>query len=576
MKIDLKKLVVFFDLNQSIDKVYKELGRSSKKVKYPGIGIILDKDKILRGIVTDGDLRRAYSRNVDFKLPITHIMTEKPITVHYLTPQELIVNNLKEEVLKIKKRKTNLVRHIILIDDSKKVRNVLDLFEVLLTQGDRFKNVCVLGLGFVGLTLAVTLSNIGHKVTGIDIDKNYLKNLKNKNISIHEPGLKEIFAKNLDKGQLKLSDKIKDSLSDIYVIAVGTPLNKANEPELKHLKQVTKHISKFLKIGDHVMLRSTIPVETTRLIIIPILEKLSKLKAGKDFNISFTPERVVEGDALKELRELPQIVGGYTQQCTKKSADFWSNVTPLVIRTPSLEASELVKLANNSFRDLSFAFANELAFLSQKFNINAFDLIKAANDGYPRNKIPLPSPGVGGYCLTKDPILLGSSICGTRNDILLNKVGRIVNERATKSIINLIKNFAKQIDKPINNLNVFIIGIAFKGEPETNDTRGSISIDMLRLLEKKVKNVYGWDHVVKSKELKRNGFKIVKNLDEGIKISDIILLLNNNRFNINSKFFYKSYKDYKLIFDGWNQLNQKEIENTKLNTYATLGYVEKK
>ena len=259
-------------------------------------------------------------------------------------------------------------------------------------------------------SLAVTLANIGHKVNGVENNLKYLKNLKNKKLKIYEPNLIQIFSKNLDRGNLKLSDKIDNNVSSIYIITVGSPLNKNNLPDLTYVENVSYEISKFLKPGDQVMLRSTIPVETTRKVVIPILEKNSQLKAGKDFSVSFTPERVIEGDALRELRELPQIVGGYSEQCTKKAADFWSSVTPLIVRTPSLEASELVKLANNSFRDLSFAFSNELAYLAEKFNVNAFDLIKAANDGYPRNRIPLPSPGVGGYCLTKDPILFGSSI----------------------------------------------------------------------------------------------------------------------------------------------------------------------
>ena len=209
---------------------------------------------------------------------------------------------------------------------------------------------------------------------------------------------------------------------------------------MRPIENAIRSVSVYLK-GDHVMIRSTVPVGTTRNFIIPKLNNLSKLKAGKDFYVSFVPERVVEGNALRELRSLPQIVGGLTSACLNRASKFWSTITPTIIRTSSLEASELVKLANNSFRDLSFAFANELAFVAGKFNLNAFDLIKAANNGYPRNKIPSPSPGVGGYCLTKDPILFSSSISRKKNDVMLSKVGRVVNERATKSVIFTIQKY---------------------------------------------------------------------------------------------------------------------------------------
>ena len=136
------------------------------------------------------------------------------------------------------------------------------------------------------------------------------------------------------------------------------------------------------------MLRSTVPLGTTRKVVIPVLEKKSSLEVGKDFHIAFTPERTIEGNAMQELYSLPQIVGGYSEECTKKAIDFWGGLTSTVVKVPSIEAAELVKLANNTFRDLSFAFSNNLSMLADKFNINTHELIIAANKGYSRNPIP--------------------------------------------------------------------------------------------------------------------------------------------------------------------------------------------
>ena len=132
------------------------------------------------------------------------------------------------------------------------------------------------------------------------------------------------------------------------------------------LTDVLKEISKVLHRGNHIMLRSTVPVGVTREIVVPYLEDKTGLKAGKDFYISFTPERTIEGNAMYELKTLPQVVGGYSSQCVKNAVEFWSTLTPTVVRVDSLEAAEMVKLENTTFRDVSFAFANELALLAEK------------------------------------------------------------------------------------------------------------------------------------------------------------------------------------------------------------------
>ena len=240
----------------------------------------------------------------------------------------------------------------------------------------------------------------------------------------------------------------------------------------------------------------------------------------------------------------------------------------------NLEAAELVKLANNSFRDLSFAFANEIGYLCSKFNINAFDVIKAANDGYPRNKIPFPSPGVGGYCLTKDPYLLSSSILKKRDDVYLGRTSRYVNKRSTLQIAKKIEKYIKDKKISLSKLSILLVGIAFKGEPETNDVRGSTSIDIKNYFKYKVKDINGWDAVLSEDEIRTHGFQTVKSLDEGILNSDIIMILNNHRLNARSALYYKS-TDFKLIFDGWNQLNSEEIESLHGLTYSTIGYISK-
>ena len=170
---------------------------------------------------------------------------------------------------------------------------------------------------------------------------------------------------------------------------------------------------------------------------------------------------------MQELTSLPQIVGGLTNTCAEKSTAFWQTLTDGVVRVDSLEASELVKLVNNGYRDISFAFANGLALLADRFNLDASRIISAANEGYPRNPIPRPSPGVGGYCLTKDPYLYSSVDCESPHS-LLSRQGRSVNEKAALYPVEAVNNFY-ECGLSTSALNILIVGIAFKGLPETND-----------------------------------------------------------------------------------------------------------
>ena len=164
------------------------------------------------------------------------------------------------------------------------------------------------------------------------------------------------------------------------------------------MERVSTLVGNFLKEGDLVILRSTVPVSTCRNIVLPILEEKSKLTCGEDFHLTFAPERTIEGKALEELKSLPQIIGGYSKECVNIASNFFRYLSPHIVAVESLEEAEMIKLVNNTFRDLSFAFANELVYICDKFNLDTTKIIKDASEGYPRNKLPLPG-FVGGYCL---------------------------------------------------------------------------------------------------------------------------------------------------------------------------------
>ena len=570
----IKTLVTTASSSESFDMVIRRMAKDSRNVAYPGIVVVLDKDGILQGVMTDGDIRRAYAADISFSSEISRVMVKDPITISNKVPDELISSVVIKKVQLNDRHHSEWIRHVLVVDEANRLINIIDYLHIFQNRNGPVNRVAVVGLGYVGLTLAVSLANRGHQVTGIDIQESIISSLNKGSSHIFEPGLDDMLKANLERQSIEFSTSFESEAHQIYIIAVGTPLDKKSVPDLVPLKKSLHVISKKLKKGNQVMLRSTVPVGITREIVIPYLEKKTGLIAGADFHISFAPERTIEGAAMYELKTLPQVVGGFTSKCTQLSVDFWASLTPTVVRVDSLEAAEMVKLANNTFRDLSFSFSNELALLADKYNVNTFELINAANEGYPRNKIPSPSPGVGGYCLTKDPILFSSDSNGIRGDAVLGISSRKVNERAAMYPIKLINKYIETHNISLSDLNVLIIGIAFKGSPETTDVRSSVSIYLLNELKEKVKNVYGWDAVISSNSLRDIGFKISKNIQKAIINSNVVLIMNNHPNNIISEIYYPSNQN-KLIFDGFNQLNKTEVEKTSGLTYATMGYMTK-
>ena len=395
MRSAVSTLAVIVPPEETIDRVIRRMAAESRAVAHAGLAIVLDSTGYVLGVLTDGDIRRAYARGVSWGSPVSSIMIKQPITLPIgINPDEIILE-LSRRVEKAPHLKAKTIRHILLVDKSNRLVGIHDFMELLWDRDERSARVHVIGMGFVGLTVAIGLANVGHRVTGVDIDEKLITKLQQGESIIYESGLAAKLKHMLEREVLSFDSSLEKSRSSIYIVAVGTPVKDGKQADLSDLKNVSEGLSRVLKAGDQVMLRSTVAVGTTREILLPILEKGSGLRVAENFNLVFAPERTLAGKALSELQTLPQIVGGVTPRCTERAARFWSSLTHTVVRLPCPEAAELAKLANNSFRNVSFAFANELADLSSEYNLNADEIIQAANNGYPRNPIPLASPGVG-------------------------------------------------------------------------------------------------------------------------------------------------------------------------------------
>ncbi len=561
--IDSKYLIA--NIDDTCDTVYRKMADSTLHKLFRGMAVVVNNDDVVQGVITDGDFRRAYNKNISFSNKIVSIMNANPF---YLTIEQVESDGI--EIYKNwSQQHKKTIQFVVVVDEKNKLKNVISIQEMLAKVKS---HITLIGMGFVGITLAAHILNEGQNVLAIEKNHNIIKDLQNGIAShVFEPGLEAILKKALESGRLKCNLKITNTESNIYIIAVGTPVDSKGIVNTTAIEEACKNIGNWLKKEDHVMIRSTVPVGTTRSVITKILETSSGLSGGTDFSVSFVPERTAEGAALEELKSLPQIIGSLTNACHEKAIKFWNNICPSLVSMKSLEAAELVKLSNNTFRDLSFAFANELSFLADKFNVNAFELITAANEGYPRNKISKPSPGVGGYCLTKDPLLYNNSFTENRNDTTFGFQSRQINQKAQEYPLQVINEFCKAHKLKLKYLKILIVGMAFKGEPETNDMRGSVSVDLLNNLLPLVKQVWIFDWVISKKELKKLNDNVVDQLEQQINDFDIILIMNNHKKNIIIETLISNEKN-KILFDGWHQINEALFKSQNNISYATLGY----
>jgi UDP-N-acetyl-D-mannosaminuronic acid dehydrogenase len=553
--------------NQSIRDVLAQI--TSEKKTYFGVAVILEGTKLI-GFVNDADIIKFMTKNGDLDESIMSCATKDPIVVSRAESYENQLSRVNILCLQKFGDPQKRISLVLQTDINGNLEGIIPY--VNLVSLARLKSeVIVYGMGSVGLTLATLVSNKGFNVLGIDTNPIIINNLNALKPHIYEPHLIELMSASLKKGSLRfdnlLNHKMKSNV--IHIITVGTPIDANNIPNLESITKVVESISKNLKSDDLVIVRSTVPLGTTEGFIIPKLEQITNLKAGKDFYVSFCPERTIEGKAIEELSQLPQIIGGYTEKCSQLSYNFFIKFNRNLVLVDSIKEAELIKLANNSFRDLSFSFSNGLTLLCDQFNLDTNKLIDAANYGYPRNPIPKASPGVGGYCLTKDPIILAAS----NPDSYLSElsyIGRKINLQLSFYPELMIERYAEYKGLKKDKLNIIIVGMAFKGTPLTNDLRGSASIDLANRLLKGNYIFFVYDSVVMRNELEGLGYEFI-DLESSLDKCNVFIFMNNNPDNYIEGMFSNINKHI-MIFDGWSLMNHNEFLANSLISYSNLGF----
>ncbi len=430
------------------------------------------------------------------------------------------------------------------------------------------KQICVLGLGYVGLTLSATLATSGFKVIGVEIREKILDDLENKKPHFYEPNLKKILTKVIKNKSFQFYNSIPKNWSgDTFIITVGTPLDKNGKSRLDLIKNVSNEVSQFIKKKDLVILRSTVKVGTSRNVVKKIIEKKEP-----NFDLAFCPERTQEGKALTEVKKIPQIIGGINKSSSNRAKNIFKKITKTNLIVSSLETAEIIKLVDNSQRDVYFSYANEIAKICDDLKISASEVINTGKFEYGRTNLAMPGP-VGGPCLIKDTYILSESLGKKQTKPKIALAARKINENLPKDIISQIKNELEKRYKRITK--VSFLGFAFKGNPPTDDTRDSMSINFYKEAIKKFPLSYIsiYDKLVKDEDYKEFDFTKSDNLNSSFHDANVVIILNNHKIfkNLNLKKMSSLMKNNALIYDCWNLFDKKKLNLNKNVTYSAFG-----
>jgi UDP-N-acetyl-D-mannosaminuronic acid dehydrogenase len=337
----------------------------------------------------------------------------------------------------------------------------------------RFNRVCVLGLGYIGLPTASMFATHGVDVVGVDVNPYVVETLNRGEIHIEEFGLPELVKQAIS--DRKLVVKTQPEEADAFVIAVPTPIKDDKSAEMKMVASASEMILPYLKVGNLVMLESTSPPNTTAGLIKPILEK-SGLVAGKDFDLAYSPERVLPGKILHEMVYNARVIGGISERSTQAGYELYSTFVKGEITMTTATTAEMVKLMENTFRDVNIALANEFALVAEKLGVSVWEAIELANR-HPRVNILKPGPGVGGHCIAVDPWFL---VEAAPEITPLIKTAREVNDGMPDKVVERIKQLLSsqpQGDKPTA---IAVLGLAYKADvDDARESPAMVVVDRL-------------------------------------------------------------------------------------------------
>ncbi len=413
---------------------------------------------------------------------------------------------------------------------------------------DKTADIAILGLGYVGLPLAVVFGEAGFKVTGIDPDARKVEALQKGESYI--PDVKtEAVAALVKSGHLKATtDFAALKEMDAVSICVPTPLRKTGDPDMSFIQSATEQLAKYVHKGMVVVLESTTYPGTTREVLLPKLGTEHGLKVGENWFLAFSPERVDPGREDWTTINTPKVMGGITEACTEVAAAWYAGAIKTVHRVSSAEAAEMAKLLENTFRMINIGLVNELAIMCERLGVDVWEVIEAAASkpfGFMKFT---PGPGLGGHCIPIDPLYLSWKMKSFNYNARFIELASEINTNMPRYVVSRLLDAMNDRGKTLKDSRVLVLGAAYK--PDIDDVRESPALDVIGLLQKKGAQVEYHDPYIPHIHHEYDGWQMdsVKDVMKSVKEADAVVIVTDHKvYN-----YAAIVKEAKFVFDTRN------------------------
>jgi UDP-N-acetyl-D-glucosamine dehydrogenase len=385
------------------------------------------------------------------------------------------------------------------------------------------QSIAIVGLGYVGLPLALTFIKKGITVLGIDLDVNKLESLRAGRSYLPDISDETVNWATEQQHLIVTDDYAAVQKTEAVIICVPTPLDQDHNPDLRYLEQVGRSLSPQLGDGQLIVLESSTYPGTTREVLMPLLEQEGR-KVGADIFLAYSPERIDPGNKQYPLEVIPKVISGVTEQCLQRIFNLYAKVFDKLIQVSSTEAAEMSKLLENSYRFINISFINEFAMICEKMNISVWEVIEAARTKPYGYSAFYPGPGIGGHCIPVDPLYLQwrSKQFGLTSGFI--EFAQRINLAMPRYIIDQVK--ACLSVSSLVNTNILVVGIAYKRD--IGDTRESSAIEMLKLLLEEEATLTYHDPLVAEVQIGGHAMTSVELSEPSLKDMDCILLATNH------------------------------------------------
>lgn len=418
--------------------------------------------------------------------------------------------------------------------------------------------VAILGLGYVGLPLAVVFAEAGFHVIGIDPDTRKVDAICRGESHIQDVTGEQV-ARLVAAGKLDATTDFSAlRRADAVSICVPTPLRKTGDPDLSYILSATEELAKFVHPGMVVVLESTTYPGTTREVLMPKLVEEPGLIAGENFFLAFSPERVDPGRKDWTTINTPKVIGGITETCSRVAGEWYAQALEKVVPVSSAEVAEMAKLLENTFRMINIGLVNEMALMCNRLGVDVWEVIDAAATkpfGFMKFT---PGPGLGGHCIPIDPLYLSWKLRALNYTARFIELASEINTGMPRYVVNRVQDALNEAGKPIKGTNVLVLGVAYK--PDIDDLRESPALDVIGLLEQKGAHVSYHDPYIPSFHHEGQTMASVSNVMEAVRSADCVVIVTNH-----STYDYPAVlREARLIVDTRNALGREGKDSEKV------------